>query len=152
MGAGFVVGAGPQPEDCLSFPVGGPLASLRGEAVASASAVAAFVAGIIVGFCGFCGQVLTVDVSSFEPELHLLLLRPLRPDVGLGGCGCLAAGLHRPRLIHLRPFFGLGGRGFRDQTSSSVTAASAANILPRRSRFSQQVFIVGCCGFCGRAL
>jgi ribonuclease HI len=32
MGAGFVVGTGPQPEDSLSFPVGGPLASLRGEA------------------------------------------------------------------------------------------------------------------------
>ena len=31
MGAGFVVGTGPQPEDSLSFPVGGPLASLRGE-------------------------------------------------------------------------------------------------------------------------
>jgi ribonuclease HI len=32
MGAGFVVGTGPQPVDSLSFPVGGPLASLRGEA------------------------------------------------------------------------------------------------------------------------
>jgi ribonuclease HI len=32
MGAGFVVGTGQQPEDSLSFPVGGPLASLRGEA------------------------------------------------------------------------------------------------------------------------
>ncbi len=33
MEAGFVVGTGPQPEDSLSFPVGGPLASLRGWAV-----------------------------------------------------------------------------------------------------------------------
>ncbi len=32
MGAGFVVGSGPQPDDSLSFRVGGPLASLRKEA------------------------------------------------------------------------------------------------------------------------
>jgi hypothetical protein len=32
MGAGVVVGTGPQPDDSLSFPLGGPLASLRGEA------------------------------------------------------------------------------------------------------------------------
>jgi len=32
MGAGFVVGVGPQPDDSCFFPVGGPLASLRAEA------------------------------------------------------------------------------------------------------------------------
>ncbi len=34
MGAGFVVGTGQQPEDSLSFPVGGLLASLRGRKAA----------------------------------------------------------------------------------------------------------------------
>ena len=32
MGAGFVVGVGPQPDDSCFFPVGGPLAPLRAEA------------------------------------------------------------------------------------------------------------------------